>query len=95
MNSEGDSKTCERNPLSNRRVLLLLPIIARNRGPNSIFHRSCRLELYLLTFELRTTHMKITENDVRSALPDLTTTMRLPDLGAAAEVYRDRWGSTE
>ena len=39
--------------------------------------------------------MKITENDVRSALPDLTTTMRLPDLGAAAEVYRDRWGSTE
>ena len=39
--------------------------------------------------------MKITENDLRSALPDLTTTMRLPDLGAAVEVYRDRWGSTE
>ena len=36
--------------------------------------------------------MKITENDFRSALPDLTTTMRLPDLGAAADVYRDQWG---
>ena len=31
--------------------------------------------------------MKITENDVRSALPDLTTTMRLPELGEAVEVY--------
>ena len=39
--------------------------------------------------------MKITENDFRSALPDLTTTMRLPDLGAAAEVYRDEWGSSD
>ena len=36
--------------------------------------------------------MKITENDLRSALPDLTTTMRLPELGAAVDVYRDRWG---
>ena len=35
---------------------------------------------------------KITENDLRSALPDLTTTMRLPELGAAVDVYRDRWG---
>ena len=35
---------------------------------------------------------KITENDLRSALPDHTTTMRLPELGAAADVYRDRWG---
>ena len=25
--------------------------------------------------------MKITENDFKSALPDLTTTMRLPELG--------------
>ena len=36
--------------------------------------------------------MKITENDLRSALPDLTTTIRLPELGAAVEVCRDRWG---
>ena len=36
--------------------------------------------------------MKITDNDLKSALPDLTTTMRLPDLGAAIDVYRDRWG---
>ena len=36
--------------------------------------------------------MKITENDFKSALPELTTTMRLPELGAAVEVYRDRWG---
>ena len=35
---------------------------------------------------------KITENDLRSALPDLSTTMRLPELGAAVDVYRDRWG---
>ncbi len=39
--------------------------------------------------------MKITENDFKSALPDLTTTMRLPELGEAVDVYRDRWGSTE
>ena len=36
--------------------------------------------------------MKITENDLKSALPDLATTMRLPELGAAVDVYRDRWG---
>ena len=36
--------------------------------------------------------MKITENDFKSVLPELTTTMRLPELGAAVEVYRDRWG---
>ena len=36
--------------------------------------------------------MKISENDLRSALPELTTTIRLPELGAAVEVYRDRWG---
>ena len=36
--------------------------------------------------------MKITENDLRSALPDLTTTMRLPEFGGAVDVYRDRWG---
>ena len=36
--------------------------------------------------------MKITENDLRSALPELTTTIRLPELGEAVEVYRDRWG---
>ncbi len=35
---------------------------------------------------------KITDNDLRSALPDLTTTMRLPELGAAVDVYRDPWG---
>ncbi|MDE0299864.1 MAG: penicillin acylase family protein [Candidatus Poribacteria bacterium] len=35
---------------------------------------------------------KITENDLRSCLPDLTTTMRLPELGAAVDVYRDQWG---
>ena len=45
--------------------------------------------------KIRTVDVKITENDFKSALPDLTTTMRLPDLGAAVEVYRDRWGSTE
>ena len=39
--------------------------------------------------------MKITESDLRSALPDLTTTMRLPELGAAVEVYRDEWGSSD
>ena len=36
--------------------------------------------------------MKINENDLRSALPELTTTIRLLELGAAVEVYRDRWG---
>ena len=36
--------------------------------------------------------MKITENDLKSSLPDLTTTMRLSDLGAAVDVYRDQWG---
>ena len=36
--------------------------------------------------------MKITDNDLKSALPDLTATMRLPDLGGAVDVYRDRWG---
>ncbi len=36
--------------------------------------------------------VKITENDLRSALPELTTTIRLPELGEAVEVYRDRWG---
>ena len=35
---------------------------------------------------------KITENDIRSALPNLATTMRLPELGAAVDVYRDRCG---
>ena len=34
--------------------------------------------------------MKITANDLKYALPDLTTTMRLPELGATVEVYRDR-----
>ena len=33
---------------------------------------------------------KITENDLRSALPDLSTTMRLPELGEAVDVYRHR-----
>ena len=46
-------------------------------------------------YKKRTVDVKITENDFKSALPDLTTTMRLPDLGEAVEVYRDRWGSTE
>ena len=32
---------------------------------------------------------KITENDLWSTLPNLTTTMRLPELGAAADVCRD------
>ena len=47
-------------------------------------------KLWLPTFELRTTHVKITENDFKSALPYLTTTMRLPELAAAVEVCRDR-----
>ena len=34
----------------------------------------------------------ITENDLKSALPDPSTKMRLPELGAAVDVYRDRWG---
>ena len=34
--------------------------------------------------------MKITENDFKSALPDLTTTMRLPDLGAAFGIDGDQ-----
>ena len=47
-------------------------------------------KFWLPTFEQRITHVKITENDFKSALPDLTTTMRLPELGATVEVYRDR-----
>ena len=36
--------------------------------------------------------MKITEKDLESAIPDLSTTICLPGLDMAVEVYRDLWG---
>ncbi|MBI1927847.1 penicillin acylase family protein, partial [Candidatus Poribacteria bacterium] len=36
--------------------------------------------------------MKITTHDLKAALPDVTTPMRLPGIDTPVEVYRDRWG---
>ena len=36
--------------------------------------------------------VKITESDLKAALPDLTTTMRFSALHQPVDVYRDRWG---
>ena len=36
--------------------------------------------------------MKISENDLKSALPDLATPMQFAGLDKAVEVCRDRWG---
>ncbi len=35
---------------------------------------------------------KITAHDLKAALPDITSTIRTPELDKAVEVYRDRWG---
>ena len=36
--------------------------------------------------------VKITTHDLKAALPDVTTPMRLPGIDTPVEVYRDRWG---
>ena len=36
--------------------------------------------------------VKITEADLKAALPDLTTTMRFSGIHKSVDVYRDRWG---
>ena len=36
--------------------------------------------------------VKITETDLKAALPDITTTMRFSGLHNPVDVYRDRWG---
>ena len=36
--------------------------------------------------------VKITEADLKAALPDLTTTMRFSGLHNPVDVYRDQWG---
>ena len=36
--------------------------------------------------------VRITEADLKAALPDVTTPVRLPGLSQPVAVYRDRWG---
>ena len=35
---------------------------------------------------------KITAHDLKVAMPDVTRTIRTPELNKPVEVYRDRWG---
>ena len=87
VNSEGDRKCYSLFT----RFFWCFKRLVRNAHP-TISANSTIFEIHLRIHDIRTMEMKITENDVRSALPDLTTTMRLPELGAAVEVYRDRVG---
>ena len=36
--------------------------------------------------------VELTEADLEGALPDVTSTLRLPGLIDAVTIYRDRWG---